>query len=373
MKIAIIGSGISGMLTAWMLSGRAHDITLFDRQQPGQESSWAGGGIVSPLYPWRYADSVTRLARASQAVYPDLVEEIRAESGIDPEYLRSGLLIFSPEEEEAAQAWAQRWSINIERVDTSAIARLEPGLACPEPTALWFPDVGQVRNPRIVKALYSALQKRPDIRFMINAEVSSLSPSAHGIEVVTDENRETFDKAIICAGAWSSLLLEHAALQPQITPVRGQMLLFRTEPGSVRRITLHENHYAIPRKDGRVLFGSTIENTGFVKETTGAARTELTSLATKLYPLLAEAPVEHHWAGLRPGSPEGIPYIGQVPGIDNLFINAGHFRNGVVLAPASAKLAADLLTGETPDIDPAPYALDADRKREHHTAPETPV
>ena len=373
MKIAIIGSGISGMMTAWMLAGRGCDITLYDKQQPGQESSWAGGGIVSPLYPWRYADAVTRLAHASQAVYPELVEELTSESGIDPEYLRSGLLIFSPDEEQAAQEWGQRWSMNVERVDAATIAGLEPGLACPDPTALWFPDVGQVRNPRIVKALYAALQKRPDIRFRINTEVSSLSPSAHGIEVETGSNRETCDKAILCAGAWSPLLLEHAGIQPEIRPVRGQMLLFRTDPDTVRRITLHENHYAIPRKDGRVLFGSTIENTGFVKETTEAARKELTSLAAKLYPLLAEAPVEHHWAGLRPGSPEGIPYIGSVPGIDNLYINAGHFRNGVVLAPASAKLAADLLTGEAPDIDPAPYALDAERKREHHTAPETPV
>ena len=373
MKIAIIGSGISGMMTAWMLAGRGCDITLFDRQQPGQESSWAGGGIVSPLYPWRYADSVTRLAHASQAVYPELVEALKSESGIDPEYLNSGLLIFSPEEEEAARAWAQRWSVTVERVDASAIATLDPALACPDPTALWFPDVGQVRNPRIVKALYAALQKRPGIRFIINAEVNGLSPSPHGIEVETGGDRETFDKAILCAGAWSPLLLEHAGLQPEIKPVRGQMLLFRTEPHTIRRITLHENHYAIPRKDGRVLFGSTIEDTGFVKETTETARTELATLAAKLYPVLAEAPIEHHWAGLRPGSPEGIPYIGSVPGIDNLYINAGHFRNGVVLAPASAKLAADLLTGETPDIDPAPYALDAERKREHHTAPETPV
>jgi glycine oxidase len=365
MNIAIIGSGISGMMTAWMLAGRGCDITLYDKQQPGQESSWAGGGIVSPLYPWRYADSVTRLAKASQAVYPKLAETLKSESGIDPEYLRSGLLIFSPEEEEAAQEWGRRWSMDIRSVDASAIADLDPALACPDPTALWFPDVGQVRNPRIVKALY--------IRFIINAEVSSLSPSPHGIEVETGSSRETFDKAILCTGAWSPLLLEHAGIQPEIRPVRGQMLLFRTEPDTVRRITLHENHYAIPRKDGRVLFGSTIENTGFVKETTEAARSELATLAAKLYPVLADAPIEHHWAGLRPGSPEGIPYIGPVPGINNLFINAGHFRNGVVLAPASAKLAADLLTGEAPDIDPAPYTLDAKRKREHHTAPETPV
>ena len=373
MKIAIIGSGISGMMTAWMLAGRGCEITLFDKQHPGQESSWAGGGIISPLYPWRYADAVTRLAHASQAVYPGLVEELKSESGIDPEYLRSGLLIFSPHEEEAAQEWAQRWSSTFERVDAATIAGLEPGLACPDPTAIWFPDVGQVRNPRIVKALYQALQKRPGIDFMTNREVSGLTPVAGGIEVETAGGRDTFDKAILCAGAWSPLLLEHAGVQPEIKPVRGQMLLFRTEPGTVRRITLHDNHYAIPRKDGRVLFGSTIEDTGFVKETTEAARTELTSLAAKLYPVLADAPVEHHWAGLRPGSPEGIPYIGSVPGLDNLFINAGHFRNGVVLAPASAKLAADLLTGETPEIDPSPYALDAERKREHHTAPETPV
>lgn len=373
MKIAIIGSGISGMMTAWMLRERGCDITLFDKQHPGQESSWAGGGIVSPLYPWRYADSVTRIAKASQAVYPELVNELKAESGIDPEYLRSGLLIFSPEEEEAAQAWGQRWSMDVETVEPSGISALEPGLVCPEQSALWFPDVGQVRNPRIVKALYTALQKKPGIRFSINQEVSRLTPSSPGIEVETGSSRESYDKAILCAGAWSPLLLEHAGVQPEIKPVRGQMLLFRTEPGTVRRITLHENHYAIPRKDGRVLFGSTIEHTGFVKETTEAARTELTVLAAKLYPVLANASIEHHWAGLRPGSPEGIPYIGSVPGIDNLFINAGHFRNGVVLAPASAKLVADLVTGQSPDIDPAPYALDAERKREHHTAPETPV
>jgi len=242
MKIAIIGSGISGMMTAWMLAGRGCDITLYDKQQPGQESSWAGGGIVSPLYPWRYADAVTRLAHASQAVYPKLVETLKSESGIDPEYLRSGLLIFSPEEEEAALAWGQRWSMDIRSVDASAIAALDPGLACPDPTALWFPDVGQVRNPRIVKALYTALQKRPDIRFMTNTEVSSLSPSPQGIEVVTGSSRKTFDKAILCAGAWSPLLLEQAGVQPEIRPVRGQMLLFRTDPGTVRRITLHGPH-----------------------------------------------------------------------------------------------------------------------------------
>jgi glycine oxidase len=267
MRIAIIGSGISGMMTAWMLAGRGCDITLFDKQHPGQESSWAGGGIVSPLYPWRYADSVTRIAKASQAVYPELVDALRAESGIDPEYLRSGLLIFSPQEEEAALAWGQRWSMSVETVEPSGIAVLEPGLVCPERSALWFPDVGQVRNPRIVKALYTALQKRPDIRFVINQEVSKLTSPPHGIGVETAGSRETFDKAILCAGAWSPLLLEHAGVQPEIRPARTRVRSAQVISPSTRSTSCTLNIHpsttcasstgaSANRRDGTFLAGS---------------------------------------------------------------------------------------------------------------------
>ncbi|MEJ2309718.1 MAG: glycine oxidase ThiO [Gammaproteobacteria bacterium] len=373
MKIGIIGSGISGMMTAWMLREKAVEIVLFDRQQPGQESSWAGGGILSPLYPWRYADSVTRLASASQAVYADIVKEIQEESGIDSEYMPSGMLVFSPGEEEIARGWAERWSIRLETVDTEEVAELEPALAAPEESAIWFPGAAQVRNPKLMKALYAGLSKRPNVRFMVDEEVMQIEPGSSGeIRLETKKTTESFDKVVLCAGAWSPMLVEHFGIKPDIRPLRGQMLLFHTEPDSVRRIALHENHYAIPRKDGRVLFGSTIEDVGYVKETTREARHQLFALALQLYPSLSEAPVEHHWAGLRPASPEGIPYIAACPSIENLYINAGHFRNGVVLAPASAQLVADLVTGEQPAIDPAPYGLDAERKKAHDTAPEQP-
>lgn len=371
MKIAIIGSGVSGMFTAWMLGDKADEIVIFDKKQAGQESSWAGGGIISPLYPWRYADSVTQLAKASQAMFPDLMKEIGMESGIDPEYLNSGLLVFSSDEKAEAEAWAQRWSVGIESVGQDGIGELEPGLVAPEYDALWLPGVCQVRNPKLVKSIYTALKNRPNVRFVLEEAVDKIESLPSGeVALETAEKRQVFDKAILCAGAWTPLLLEHSPLKPDIKPIRGQMLLFHAKPGDVKRITLHENHYAIPRKDGRVLFGSTIEDTGFVKETTSEARHKLFALAVQLYPALSETAVEHHWAGLRPSSPEGIPYIGPCPNVENMYINAGHFRNGIVLGPASAKLVADLVLDEKTSVDPAPYTLQAERKSTQPVAPE---
>jgi glycine oxidase len=126
-------------------------------------------------------------------------------------------------------------------------------------------------------------------------------------------------------------------------------------------MVLESNRYVIPRRDGRTLFGSTIEDVGFDKQTTKAARDELYRIATERFPILKQYPVEAHWAGLRPSSPAGVPFIGRHPQIDGLFINAGHFRNGIVLGPASARLLADLVLERPPILDPAPYAWTAAR------------
>jgi glycine oxidase len=134
------------------------------------------------------------------------------------------------------------------------------------------------------------------------------------------------------------------------------MILYRAEPNVVQRIVLSRDRYVIPRRDGRILVGSTTEEVGFDKSTTPAAMQELESEACRLIPALAGYEIEHHWAGLRPGSPNGIPYILQHPRIEGLFINTGHFRNGVVLGLASARLLADMLLGQQPILDPTPYS-----------------
>ena len=360
-SIIIIGGGALGLLTARALSGERREIRILERGEAARESSWAGGGILSPLYPWRYPEAVNALAGWSQAAYPALVRELTQATGIDPELFACGMLTVAPGEEAEAGSWAAAHGIPLELVEAGAIAALEPALAEPPGRALWMPGVANIRNPRLTAALLADVERRGVI-FHGHTEVRRLE--IHGgrvAAVVTGHGRMEADRVILCAGAWTAGLLGDLPHRPEIRPVRGQMLLFHARPGVISRIVLEESRYAIPRRDGRVLFGSTIEEAGFDKSTSETARRELQALAMERFPALADYPVERHWAGLRPASPAGIPYIGRHPTVENLFVNAGHFRNGIVLGPASARLVADLVLGREPILPPGPYALDAAR------------
>jgi glycine oxidase len=221
-----------------------------------------------------------------------------------------------------------------------------------EASALWFPEVGQIRNPRLTKALRIAIDKRIDIRE--HEEVLELRTENGRITGArTTAGQIDTEQVIVCTGAWTAQLLEKLGRKPDIRPVRGQMILFFAKPGQIHHVTLFRERYVIPRKDGRVLIGSTLEDAGFEKRTTAEAKEELYRIAIDLFPLLKRTPIEDHWAGLRPASPSGIPYIGPYPERRRLFVNAGHFRNGLVTGPASARLLADLILGREPILPPA--------------------
>ncbi|MGE0082038.1 MAG: glycine oxidase ThiO [Thiohalomonadaceae bacterium] len=353
----VIGGGLLGMLTARELALAGRSVVLLDRNDVGRESSWAGGGILSPLHPWRYPDAVTQLARWSQQHYEKLARELAQNTGIDPQWTRSGLLWLSTGEKAEALAWAAQEGYDLTLLQGErAVRECEPAVAPGFDEALFLGSVAQVRNPRLLQAARAELL-RLGVEIRESVEVQGfVSRDGRLKALVTAQGELAAEQAVVAAGAWSGRLLADTGLKLPVKPVRGQMLLFKAEPGLLTRMVMHQDRYVIPRRDGRILAGSTVEDTGFEKQTTPEALSELKAAACAMVPALERFPIEHHWAGLRPGSPTGIPYVGEHPHFGGLYVNAGHFRNGVVLGLASTRLLADLMLGRSPILDPGPYA-----------------
>ena len=343
------------MLQARELAMKGISVLLLEKGICGNEASWAGGGIVSPLYPWRYSAPVTALAKWSQAYYPNLVQSLEADTDIDPELTRHGLLMLSVDDKSDALAWAQTNTAWLDEVDSECIYKLEPQLRPGLKDALWMPHVASVRNPRLLKSLRAYLDRHPNVTIIEGCQVSELKYSGSSVSGIETSTHGTLvaDSYVVCTGAWSEQLCANKNIK--VRPVKGQMLVFEAKPGLVNRVVLSNGKYVIPRRDGLVIAGSTLEYSGFDRTTTVQAKAELADMAIDLFPELAGCQISHHWAGLRPGSPEGIPYIGRHPEFENVFINAGHFRNGLVLAPASVHVLTSILTGEACQLDVSPY------------------
>lgn len=339
------------MVMAFELINRGASVTLLERELPGREASWAGGGILFPLLPWDYPEAVTALAMEGAARYPALAKTLAEDTGIDPELRQNGMLVLQDFDRLAAETWCRDHALQLE---TCQGRQRIPRLA-KNGDALWLPQVLQVRNPRLLQALRRWLEMNGAI-IIPSASVEHLEVRHNRVETVaTPLGNFSADRVVITAGAWSKELLGEYALNLDIRPVAGQMLLFKGAPGLLEPVLMKNGTYLVPRADGHILVGSTLEDTGFDKRTTADARDKLYGEAVKLLPFLQDTPMLKHWAGLRPGSPGNIPTIDRHPAIDNLYLNSGHFRYGVTMAPASARLLADLMDRRAPAIDPIPY------------------
>lgn len=349
----IVGAGISGLSVALALLQRGHRITVLDRGVAGAESSWAGGGILSPLLPWDYAEPVSTLALRSMAAYAAWVADIEATSKLDAELWRCGILALDVASPEQALAWCTAHGMVALRDDPDALSTLGGG------NHIWLPGVAQVRNPRLVAALRTAVVQLGGVIHERCPAVGVVTQNRRVTGVQTATGTFQADSVVLATGAWSGLGLAELAATPKIRPMRGQMLLFKLEPGVLNTVLFRHGLYLIPRRDGHVLVGSTIEDAGFDKTTDDATRQRLHADAAALLPQLSALQPVQHWAGLRPGSPDNIPVIDRHPDFDNVFINTGHFRYGVTMAPASAELLVSLMEGATPALDPAPYRWQA--------------
>jgi glycine oxidase len=354
----IVGGGVIGLLTARQLFLEGVDVLLLEKGPLGGESSWAGGGIVSPLYPWRYSDAVNVLAERSKKIYPELTKTLFEETGSDCELINSGLFTVTDKDKEIIN-WAKTWSLDARFInDYKTIHEIESSVGDAVDKGIWMPDILQIRNPKFVKALKASFDYL-SIPYQQQSAVEEIIVENNKVSGVRTKQKTFFaDKVIIASGAWSA---QFSVTQSSVDvlPVKGQMIMYKGEPDRVKRIILSEGHYIIPRKDGRILAGSTLEKIGFDKTISSSALDELHRAAIKLVPLLEKLTVERQWAGLRPGTEQGIPYICQHDDIAGLYIHAGHFRNGIVLGAASAELMTDIILARQPWCDTSPYTIQA--------------
>lgn len=353
----VVGGGLLGMLTARALHREGLSVAILERGEAGREASWAGGGILSPLIPWRYPDAVSELVVWSQRQYPLLVEELLEQTGIDPEWVQSGLLFLNTTLDSSISQWAGNFNRSIQTLSPAQVHQHEPQLVQVAGDSVLLADVAQIRNPLLCTALSRSIREQ-GVELHEQTEVTGFTVRSSRVRgVQTNRGEFLAGRVVIASGAWSSLLMQGAGLELAVEPVRGQMIMFETTPGLLRHITMHGDHYLIPRQNGLVLVGSTLEYTGYNKETTEVARETLIEKAVSLVPVLAGYPVIKHWAGLRPGTATGVPYIGEHPQIHGLYVNTGHFRNGVVMAPGSAQLLLDCMLKRDSFTPFEPYAL----------------
>lgn len=311
--VILVGAGAIGLLSAVILARQGVSVTVLEAGEIGRESSWAGGGIVSPLYPWRYSAPVTALAHWSQDFYPHLADELLAMTGIDPQVHVTGLYWLDLDDEAEALAWARQQGRALDSVAMAQVYRQVPVLGPGFERAIHMPGVANVRNPRLVRALRAALAALPNVQVHEHCPVRGfIQEWGRVCGVLTDSGDMRAERVVLAAGAWSGELLKTLGLALPVEPVKGQMILYKCAEDFLPSMVLAKGRYAIPRRDGHVLVGSTLEYEGFDKTPTDSALASLKASAEGLLPALADAEVVGHWAGLRPGSPAGVPFIGEL-------------------------------------------------------------
>ncbi|MEK7248621.1 MAG: glycine oxidase ThiO [Chloroflexota bacterium] len=345
MKVIVVGGGVIGCSIALYLQKARAQVVLLERGGIGGEASGAAAGmLIAPI-----EDAGNRqfdeLRRASLAMYPTLIREVQRLSGVDVEYKRQGMIRTARTEDFARKLKSLvRRREGVECVDADVLRELEPAL---DPTLLGaaYSESDADLNPgMLTKALAGAAKKLgADVRTETML-TGFLGRGAFVEGVRTNVGDVRGDAVVLAAGPWTEPLSQRLGMRLPTPPVRGQMLAYRSN--SLRHAIWGEDGYLVPKARGMIFAGATVEDVGFRKTTTARALAGLRRMASSLVPVLGVAEVVSTWAGLRPGSPDGLPVIGRFPGKDNVYLATGHFRNGVLLAPITGSLVADLvLTG----------------------------
>ncbi|MBD3673418.1 MAG: glycine oxidase ThiO [Planctomycetaceae bacterium] len=359
--VVIAGGGVIGLSLARKLARAGRSVTLIERQQLGQEASWAGAGILPPGNLSGATAPFDRLRALSVQMWPQLSRHLFEETGLDNGFWDCGGLTVSLGET-LSEPYRREWSeegVELEELDGAGLRRYESELSTEISEGFRLPGLCQVRNPWHLQTLAEACRKA-GVVLRENEPVRSFQQDGGRItSVETDRGKIEADQFCVTAGAWTSKLLQDAGYTLSIVPIRGQIVLYKTDTPVIRHVIEVGKRYLVPRDDGRLLVGSTEEEAGFEKVTTEESLAELQRFAVELVPALGSATVEKTWAGLRPMSQTGSPFLGLLPGMDNLFVAAGHFRAGLQTSPATGLVMKQLMCGEPTALDLDGFSVDA--------------
>ena len=358
--VTILGGGVIGLSIAEELARAGATVRVLDRADFGTEASWAGAGMLPPGN-LEWATTPEALLRGlSHRLWPEFAARLQSSTGVDSGYRVSGavrLFGYGSERDAELAGWkAER--ISADALHEDSLAALEPALAAGLGPALHLPGQAQIRNPRHLKSLVASCV-REGVELLPGVVTTSWEVDGDRISGVrTPQGVFRSDRYCVAAGAWSGGLLESLGIELPVRPVRGQIVLLASRLLPFSRMIELGPRYLVPRPDGRILVGATQEEAGFEKRNTAVAVGELLRLATDLCPALGCATVERTWAGLRPGSPDGLPYLGRAPDFENLFVAAGHFRAGLQMSPGTARVMRQLLLDQPTEIPLDGFAVD---------------
>lgn len=359
--VVVVGGGVIGLALARRLARAGAAVAVIDAGGGGQ-ASIAAAGMLAPLAEAERAGPLVELGLDSLRRYPGFAAVLREETGASLELSGPGMLRVATDQAEqealaAAFAWQKTMGLRLDWLDADAARSLEPALSDRVRAAVLSPEEKHVEPGALLAALTAACRRR-NVRIEAARALGFKTRGERVLAVETAKGSWSCAQAVIAGGAWSALLARRLGAELPVFPVRGQLLALRRRPPLLRHTIYSRAGYLVPRTEGRVVVGATVEDVGFDPATTPAGESALLAAARGLAPSLATAPVESRWAGLRPASGDGLPIIGPLPGWENVFIAAGHFRNGILLAPVTADLLSRSILGGAPEPSLAPFGAE---------------
>lgn len=358
--VVVIGGGVIGSAIAWNLAEHKQRTLLIEKNQPGQEASAAAAGLLSVASGRSKRGPMYHLKRASQELYPALIRELEERTGIDIEYQTVGVLDLvrtDADEKKYRQLYELRREQGYPATWLSAVEvrRLEPTLTADLRGAVHFPSDHHLHNGKLAEAWAKAAEQR-GVTVQTGVTVNEAQIAGGKVTAVrVGDEWVSVNTVVIAAGSWSRQVGEIFALTIPVEPAKGQMIAVRAS--QLRYVISWDEHYLVPRKNGELVMGSTVEFVGHNKDVTLETVQLLINRSTALVPGISKAPLSRFWAGLRPYSPTRRPILCRAPGLDNVIIATGHHRNGIVLAPITGKLVSELITTGQTSLSLEPFGL----------------